>query len=67
MTSYHIYLIGQAQPLSVYLPFADIDELVEKASRAKFLAGTMAEADEDGVCRRVMIATNRIQCALEMD
>jgi hypothetical protein len=36
-----------------------------EASRAKFLIGYMTAADEEGVCRGVMIATCRIQCVIE--
>jgi hypothetical protein len=57
--------MGQHQPIQVDLPYADLDDLVVEASRAKFLAGHMTEPDEDGVCRRVMIATCRIQCVIE--
>jgi hypothetical protein len=65
MAIFQVHLMGQHQPVTIDLPCADIDDLAEQASRAKFLAGHMAEADEDGVCRRVMIATCRIQCAIE--
>jgi len=67
MTTFRICLIGQHQPLVVDLPFADVFELGEASSRAKFLAGALTEPDENGVCRRVMIATNRIQCAFDAD
>lgn len=65
MAIFHIHLMGQHQPIMIDLPCADIDDLAERSSRAKFLAGHMAEPDEEGVCRRVMIATSRIQCAIE--
>lgn len=65
MATFQICLIGPQQPLTVDLPYAGMGELMEAASRAKFLSGTMAEGDEDGICRRVMIAANRIQCAFE--
>ncbi|MBX3564011.1 MAG: hypothetical protein KF730_05470 [Sphingomonas sp.] len=66
MASFCIHLMGQRQPITLDLPCADIGYLVEEASRAKFLVGHMAEADEEGVCRRVMIATCRIECAVEV-
>ena len=65
MPAFTIHLMGQHQPITLDLPCRDIDDLAEQSARAKFLAGHMAEADEDGVCRRVMIATSRIQCAIE--
>lgn len=65
MATFHIHLMGQPQPVVLDLPCADIDDLAEQSSRAKFLAGCMAQADEESVCRRVMIATSRIQCAIE--
>lgn len=65
MPSYCLHLMSQAQPVMLDLPYAGIDDLAEQATRAKFLVGSMAQPDEDGVCRRVMIATCRIQCAVE--
>lgn len=64
---YRVCLVGQHQPLNIDLPFADLDQLAAEASRAKFLAGHITEPDEQGVCRRVMIATCRIQCVIEAD
>jgi len=66
MASYLIHLMGQREPARIDLPFDDMDELVAEASRAKFLIGHMTNADEDGVCRRVMIATYRIECVIEL-
>jgi hypothetical protein len=65
MPAYRVCLVGQRQPLDVDLPFNNLTDLIAEASRAKFLAGHMTVADEDGVCRRVMIATCRIQCVIE--
>lgn len=66
MASYLVHLMGQREPARIDLPFGDMDELVVEASRAKFLIGHMTNADEDGVCRRVMIATYRIECIVEL-
>jgi hypothetical protein len=66
MATYLIHLMGQREPAHVDLPFDDVADLAAEASRAKFLIGHMAVADEDGVCRRVMIATCRIECAVEL-
>jgi hypothetical protein len=65
MASYRICLVGQHQPLDVDLPFDGIDDLASEATRAKFIVGHMTEPDEQGVCRRVMIASGRIQCVIE--
>jgi hypothetical protein len=65
MASYLVHLMGKREPAYIDLPFEGMDELAAEASRTKFLVGYMTNADEDGVCRRVMIATNRIQCAIE--
>jgi len=65
MAAFRVHLMGQHQPLDLDMPYADLDDLMADASRAKFLAGHMAMPDEQGVCRRVMIATGRIQCVIE--
>lgn len=65
MASYFVHLMGQREPAHIDLPFEHIDELAAEASRAKFLIGHMTEADGDGVCRRVMISTFRIECVVE--
>ena len=65
MATFLIHLMGQHQPIKLDLPFGDIDELADEASRTRFLAGHLAVPDEDGVCRRVMIAAQRIQCVVE--
>lgn len=66
MATFTIHLMGQAQPITLDLPCADVDELSSLATTSRFLAGHMSVADEEGVCRRVMIATSRIQCAIEL-
>ena len=65
MSTFTIHLMGQAHPITLDLPCADIDELSSQATTSRFLSGHMATPDEEGVCRRVMIATSRIQCAIE--
>lgn len=67
MPAFRICLIGQHQPLEVDLPFANLDDLGVEVTRAKFIIGHMTKPDEDGVCRAVLIATNRIQCVIEAD
>lgn len=66
MAIFLIHLMGQHQPIKLDLPCANIDELASEASHTRFLAGHMADADEEGVCRRVMIAAQRIQCVIEV-
>lgn len=66
MASFLVHLMGQREPARIDLPFGCVDELAAEASRAKFLIGHMTNADEDGVCRRVMISTNRIECVIEI-
>lgn len=65
MASFIVHLMGQREPAYIDLPFEDMDELAAEATRAKFLIGHMATADKDGVCRRVMISTYRIECVIE--
>lgn len=66
MAAFRVHLMGQNQPLDVDLPCASLTDLVAEASRSKFLVGHLSAADEEGVCRGVMIATSRIQCAIEV-
>lgn len=67
MASFLIHLMGQREAAYIDLPFDGVDQLAAEASRAKFLIGHMTNADEDGVCRRVMIATYRIESVVETD
>ncbi|KLE31088.1 hypothetical protein AAW01_12665 [Aurantiacibacter gangjinensis] len=67
MATFCIHLMAQKEPLSVDLPFDGIDQLVDQASSSRYIVGHLAVPDEEGVCRRVMIATSRIQCAVEVD
>lgn len=65
MATFTIHLMGQATPITIDLPIGSVDQLAEEASTTRFLVGHLSEPDEEGVCRRVMIATSRIQCAIE--
>ena len=67
MASFLVHMMGQRQPLDVDLPFSDIEDLMGEASHAKFLVGHLSNADHNGVCRRVMISTYRIECVVEAD
>ena len=65
VATFTIHLMGQATPITLDLPIRDVDELAEQACQTRFLIGHLASCDEEGVCRRVMVATSRIQCAVE--
>lgn len=65
MAIFTIHLMGQAAPITLDLAPSDIEDLAQQASTTRYLTGYMTTADEDGVCRRVLIATSRIQCAIE--
>jgi len=65
MATYRVHLVGSHQAIDVDLPYADLDDLMGEASRARFIVGHLTTPDEQGVCRRVMIATGRIQCVIE--
>ena len=67
MRAFNVFLVGADQPIQIDLPFDNINDLADAASRARFLAGCMTAPDEDGVFLRVMVATNRIHCAFELD
>lgn len=67
MTTFTIHLMGQATPITLDLPIGTVDDLAEEAGQTRYLVGHLANADEVGVCRRVMIATSRIQCVIEAD
>lgn len=67
MATFTIHLMGQATPITLDLPLTNVDELAEEAATTRFLVGHLSEADGEGVCRRVMVATSRIQCAIEAD
>jgi hypothetical protein len=65
MAHFRVFLIGVSQPLQVDLPVGSASELVEIASRVRFLEAHMVEADSDGVCPGVLIPTCRLQLVIE--
>lgn len=65
MARFRLHLIGSPQPLAVDLPASDVAELVEIASRVRFLEGNLSDADSDGVCAGVLIPTCRVQLIIE--
>lgn len=67
MAAYLVHLMGQRQPIGVELPLTDIEALMTEASRSRFIIGHSMAENEDGVCRRMMISTCRIECVVEMD
>lgn len=60
MATFRVHLIGAIQALDVDLPVSSIIELHEMASRDRFLRGSLAEPDEEGTCRAVLIPTCRL-------
>lgn len=67
MAIFHVYLTGDRTPLQVQLYYPRIDDVMMDASRARFITGLIAEPDERGVCREIMIPTNRIHCVVEAE
>lgn len=65
MAIFRIFLSTVGPPLLVDLAASNIEELLREAAFSRFIAGNMAEADEDGSLAAVMIQTSRIQCAVE--
>lgn len=60
--------IAQQIPLEVDLPEKNLAELARTmTTRNHMLIGTMANPDESGVCRKVMIPAARILCVFELD
>jgi len=66
MATFRVHLIGATQPILVDLPAGNVADLIDIASRTKFVEGRMAEPDEQGVCCGVMFQTCRIQIAVEV-
>jgi len=65
MAHFRVFLVGGPQPLQVDLPVGSVSELIEVASRVRFLEGHMLEAYSDGVCAGVLIPTCRLQLVIE--
>ncbi len=65
MAIYQVYLTGDRTPFDVQLYYPRLSDVLEDASRARFISGHMIEPDEDGVCREIMIPTGRIHCIIE--
>ena len=67
MAAYRVFLTGDRVPLEVELYYDRLDDVMSDASRARFITGHMANPDEHGVCRQIMIPTGRIHCLIEAD
>lgn len=65
MARFALYLTGNRTPIEVDLEANSAAELADLAARSKFIVGHMAEADADGICPSVLIATSRVQLAVE--
>ena len=65
MGRFRVFLIGTSAPLDVDLSARDIQELEAMMSTAKFVTGTMAEPDEDGVCAAFLVPVCRVQFVVE--
>ena len=61
MARFRFFLIGSSQPLDVDVSAAGVRELNDLATRARFIEGTMAEPDDDGVCVGVLVQTSRTE------
>jgi hypothetical protein len=66
MTPYLIHLQGQREPIYLELDCPSVDHLAELASESRFLIGHLVATDEHGCQAKVMIATGRISCAIEV-
>jgi hypothetical protein len=64
MRNFQVFLIGSPEPLDLDLPAHDLADLMELASRSRFIVGSL-EADHDGLLRGVMVPTNRIHLVVE--
>jgi hypothetical protein len=65
MSAFRLFLIGTPEPLELELPAHDLCDLVELASRSRFIAGCCVTGDDDGFIRGVMVPTNRIHLVVE--
>ncbi|MGI4730211.1 MAG: hypothetical protein ACRYFW_00510 [Janthinobacterium lividum] len=64
MGTFRFHLIG-GHPVNVDVDARSIVELGEMITRERFIIGTRTEPDEDGVLPGILIASSRIQCAVE--
>lgn len=67
MAIFQIFLAGDRTPLEVELYYQRLDDVLEDASRRRFITGQLSVPDEQGVCRQVMIPTARIHCLIETE
>lgn len=67
MAVFRVFLMGDRTPLDVQLYFERLEDVMADASRARFISGHLATADEQGVFREIMIPTGRIHCVIEAE
>lgn len=67
MAVFKVYLTGDRTPLDVQLYYERLDDVMQDASRARFISGHMATPDEHGILREIMIPTARIHCVIEAE
>lgn len=63
MSSFHVFLIGSAEPIQVDFGVADVAELVSRATYSRYILGKAQ--DEDGAVKWLALPTNRIQLIAE--
>lgn len=65
MSAFRVFLIGSPEALELDLPANNLCDLLELASRSRFIAGCATDADQDGLIRGVLVPTNRIHLVVE--
>lgn len=65
MKRYELHMLGRREPIYVELDCLGIEELAELASQSRFVIGHLADIDECGCQPKVMVAAQRIFCAIE--
>ena len=66
MAVYRLFLISTPEALEVELPAGSLEDLLELASRSRFICGRVVDEAGDGLIRAVMLPTNRIQLVIEL-
>lgn len=66
MKLFQIHLQGQRDPLAVELDCLDVQQLADLAGHSRFVVGYLSTVDDNGCQPKVMIATSKISCAIEL-
>lgn len=66
MGTFRFHLIGTAQPIELEVAASTMSDLAGLVSRQRFVEGRLTQPDGDGVLAGVLLATSRIQCAVEV-